>query len=271
MTATQKKLLAIAVGGGLSSLTAAGFDPSKFNLDGAGVLRLGAVFLIGAVSALVHLYMPAPEKTDAGDPMNGRTVGGIALRSLVLMASMLGCSKQQGTQVAQEIVTWTPALINAVDTIASTGALLLPADAAIFAAVTAGFKSGAGLVVDYSKAYLANPSASVLANLQTAVTTLEQDTNKALLEVAKITKPQSQQLALAAVNGFGTIVMTILGLVQSISTKAQLRMMQQQVTIQLATVRRLMDRQKLELQAARYGNRGVTVDGFFAYEAAHGF
>jgi len=198
-----------------------------------------------------------------------RLLGGIALSLLLLSATVpLGCSQQTGVHVAQEIVSWTPPLTNAVSTINATLGMLDPAAAPIFQAATAGFDAASQLVVQYAKAYLANPSASVLANLQTAIVTLEQNVDAALLEAARITNPHSQQLAIAAINGIGTIATTILALVQSISTKAQLQQMAGQSAIKLAQVRPLMDGPQLAVVGYRYG---VGVDRFFAREAQAGF
>ena len=156
MTATRKKLLAIAVGGGMSSLTVEGFSPQTFSYSKAGLLRLIAVFIVGAVTALIHLYQQPPAPTDETQPVdNTRRVGGLTLCSLVLMGSMIGCSQQDGTRIAQQIVTWTPALNNAVTTIGLTAALPAPGEGAVFAAATAGFSAASSLVVQYAKAYLA--------------------------------------------------------------------------------------------------------------------
>lgn len=202
--------------------------------------------------------------------ITGRLLGGIALCALLLSSTFatVGCSKQTGINVAQEIVNWTPPLTNAANTITATLAMLDPVSAPIFAAATAGFDAAAQLVIQYAKAYLANPSASALTNLQTAITTLEQNVDAALLKAAGITDPHSQQLAIAAINGIGTVATTILALVQSVSTKAELRQMSDRSTIKLAQVRPLMDAQGMTGIGARYG---VGVDRFFAIEAQAGF
>lgn len=193
---------------------------------------------------------------------------GFAACMLVFAASIIGCSKQTQTTVAQEIVNWTPAVVQAVTTIDATAALLLPTEAPIFTAATAGIDAAGTLLSQYAKAYLANPTASALTDLQTAITTLEQNVNTALLQSAGIKDANSQRLALAALNGLGTIALTLLGLIQSISTKAQIQSMSNQVTVALAEVRPLMDAQKLN-DAAR--QHGVTVDDYFTYEAKLGF
>lgn len=205
----------------------------------------------------------------------------LALVSIGLIAAPIGCSKATGTKIAQDVVNWTPALTSAVSTAGSTAALLLPADQIIFATATTAFDTGAALVVQYAKAYLLNPSSSALADLQLAVTTLQQNANSALLQAAGIKDANSQKLALAAINGVATIVATILGLLQSVSTKAQLEQMSHDATIKYAQVRKLMDANAMQVAADRVEAQDaavalaaagrITPSQFFDYEAQHGF
>jgi hypothetical protein len=215
-------------------------------------------------------FFPSPISFNLPNLPTSHRLRGIAACLLILAASCIaGCKQQEALNIAQEVVNWTPALTSAVGTIDSTAALLLPVEAPIFIAATAGFDAAAGLVTSYAKAYLANPSSSILVNLQTAIVTLEQSVNAGVLQAVAIKDSNSQKAALSAINGLGTIVLTILALVQSISTKAQLDSMQGQVKVTLARVRPLMDTQKMQAAAERYP--GATVNGFFSYEAAHGF
>ena len=87
--------------------------------------------------------------------------------------------------MAQDIVNWTPALQSAVATVDSTAALLAPADAPLFAAATVGFDAASNLLMAQAKAYLANPSASALAQLQNQVVILQQQVNAALLQAGQ--------------------------------------------------------------------------------------
>jgi hypothetical protein len=191
--------------------------------------------------------------TSAGSVLSGSTakLGVWALIALLLLPSMAGCS---GASVAQEIVNWTPTLESAVATVDSTAALLAPSDAPVFAAATIGFDAASNLLVTQAKAYLANPSAGTLAQLQEQVVVFQQQVNAALLSAAKIVNPNSQQHALNAINAVGTAVLAILALVESASTKAQVARMAAQSTIKLATVRPYLDEgQAAATVAARYG------------------
>jgi hypothetical protein len=162
-----------------------------------------------------------------------------------------GCS---GKGVAQDIVNWTPALQSAVATVDSTAALLAPADAPIFAAATVGFDAASNLLVAQAKAYLANPSASVLAQLQNQIVIFQQQVNSALLQAARIVDSASQTYALAAIQGVGTIVSAILALVQSVSSKVAVAQMASQSTIKLADVRAYRNEGKAaEIVAGHYG------------------
>jgi hypothetical protein len=169
-------------------------------------------------------------------------VGVWALIALLLPLPLVGgCS---GTAVAQDIVNWTPALESAVATVDSAASLLAPADAPIFVAATVGFDAASNLLVAQAKAYLANPTASVLAQLQTQVVTFQQQVNAALLAAAKITNTVSQQHALACIQGVATIVTAVFALVQSVSSKVALAQMTAESTIKLALVRPYMDEGK---------------------------
>jgi hypothetical protein len=169
---------------------------------------------------------------------------------LIPLPWMQGCT---ATSVAQNIVNWTPALQSAVATVDSTASLLAPADAPVFAAATVGFDAATNLLVSQARAYLANPSAGLLAHLQNQIVTMQQQVNTALLQAAKIVDAKSQQHALTAIQGVGTIVTAILSLVQSISTKAQVAQMASQSTVKLAAVTPYLDNeQSTRMVAAHY-------------------
>jgi hypothetical protein len=202
---------------------------------GAGTM----VTLLSAVAtALLGLLARDPGET--GRERTARSVEeaarlGVWLLILLLLPLpwMEGCS---GTAVAQDIVNWTPALESSVTTVDSTAALLAPADAPIFTVATTGFDAASNLLVAQAKAYLANPGAGVLAELQTQVVAFEQQVNGALLQAGKIVNPASQQHALAAIQAVATIVTAILALVQSISSKAAVARMASQSNFKLAAV-----------------------------------
>lgn len=198
----------------------------------------------GVATALLGLLARDPDHSanNANSANSTVKLGVWALISLLLPVPFIGgCS---GKSVAQEIVNWTPALQSAVATVDSTAALLAPADAPVFSAATAGFDAASEMLVAQAKAYLANPSASVLAQLQTAVAVFEQQVNASLLSAAKISNPNSQQHALNAINAVGTVAIAMLALVSSISSKAAVARMAAQSTIKLAAVRPYLDESK---------------------------
>jgi hypothetical protein len=204
-----------------------------------------------AATALLGLLARDPASTPSSTGSTAK-LGVWALISLLLpLPFVVGCS---GVTIAQDIVNWTPALQSAVVTVNSTAALLAPQDAPIFAAATVGFDAGSNLLVAQAKAYLANPTASALAQMQAQVVTFQQQINVALLQAAKIMNPASEQHALAAIQGVATIVSAILALVQTISSKAQVAQMAAQSTIKLTAVRPLLDgSQAVRLVADHYG------------------
>lgn len=192
----------------------------------------------GIASALLGLLARDPE---GASPAAGSTakLGAWALIALLLPLPMMsGCT---GRSVAQEIVNWTPALASAVAAADATGALLTPADAPMFAAATAGFDVASNLLVSQAKAYLANPSASCLAQMQSQVVVLQQQVNAAMLQAARIVDPASQRHALAAIQAVGTVVSAVLALVQSVSSKAAVAQMAAASTVKMAAVRTYMN------------------------------
>lgn len=203
------------------------------------------VTLVSALAtALLGLLARDPANSPAGVNSTNSTakLGAWALIALLLPAPFMGgCS---GITVAQEIVNWTPTLESAVATVDSTAALLAPADAPVFAAATAGLDTASKLLVAQAKAYLANPAASVLTQLQAQVVIFQQQVNAALLQTTRIANPNSQQHVLNAINSVGMVVTAILALVQSVSSKAAVAQMAAQSAIKLAMVRPLLDEGK---------------------------
>jgi hypothetical protein len=203
------------------------------------------VTLVSAVaSALLGLLAKDPTEPVSGTGSQQGKLGAWALIALLLPLPFIGgCSE---TTVAQNIVNWTPALQSAVASVDSTGALLAPADAKVYAAATAGFDAASNLLVVQAKAYLANPSANTLAQLQNQIVVLQGQVNTALLEAARIVNPASQQHALATIQAVGTVVSAILALVQSVSSKSDVAQMAARSTVKLAAVRPYLN----ETQAA---------------------
>ncbi|MGP8271803.1 MAG: hypothetical protein ACLQLH_17200 [Terracidiphilus sp.] len=228
----------------------------------SGVLSQQGVTLgtagTGTVVALVGSLATALLGLLAKDPGQSQSstttakLGAWALIALLLpLPFVSGCS---GKSVAQDIVNWTPALQSAVATVDSTAAMLAPADAPIFAAATVGFDAASNLLVAQAKAYLANPSAGALAELQAAVVALQQNVSGATLSALKIVDQKSQTLAMNAIDAVGTIINAILALVISVSSKAAVAQMAALSSIKLAQVRAYRNEGKAaEIVAGHYG------------------
>lgn len=231
--------------------------------QGISLGKAGTGTVVSLVSALatamLGLLARDPE-TRLNEPASQRTISKLGAWMLIALLIPLpwieGCS---ATAVAQEIVNWTPTLESAVATVDSTAALLAPVDAPIFTAATSGFDAASNVLAIQAKAYLANPSASALQQLQTQVVTLQQQVSAALLQAAKIVNPASQAHALSAIQAVATIVNTLLSLVASISSKAAVASMSAATGVKLATIRPLLDEDRAaEIVAAHY-NEPVTV------------
>jgi hypothetical protein len=205
----------------------------------------------GLATALLGLLARDPESQTTSTGTTAK-LGAWALIALLLpLPFMSGCS---GATVAQDIVNWTPALQSAVATVDSTGALLALADAPIFAAATVGFDVGSNLLVGQAKAYLANPTASLLTALQNQAAAFQSQVNTAVLSAAKIVDQASQQHALAVIGAVSTIVSAILSEVQSISSKTALARMAAQTTVTLAETQPYLDgSQAMKIVADHYG------------------
>jgi hypothetical protein len=143
--------------------------------------------------------------------------GVVGVLCALLAWPIAGCS---GITVAQDIVNWTPALQSAVQVVDSTASVLDPASAALFTQITNGFDAGSTLVANQAQAYLANPSAGVLAQLQAQVLAFQEQVSTSLLSAAKIENPTSQAKATADINAVATAINAIFGLVLSISSKS---------------------------------------------------
>jgi hypothetical protein len=214
------------------------------------------VTLVGAIAtALLGLLAQDPLSTTVAATsavVTSAKLGAWALIALLIQVPfMSGCS---GVTVAQDIVNWTPTLQGAVATVDTTAALLAPADAPIFAVATVGFDAASNLLAAQAKAYLANPGAGALAQLQTQVVTFQQQVNAALLTVGKIVDPASQQHALSAIQAVGTIISAMLALVQSISSKTAVAGMAARSSVKMASVEQYIDvEMAARMVAGHYG------------------
>lgn len=200
------------------------------------------VSLISAVGvALLGLLSRDPGSPAGSSPSSGSTnkLGAIALCSLALLGSLpiAGCN---GSAVAQDIVNWTPALETAVATAASVCPAIDPAAAPACMAASAAFKVFGDAAVLQAKAYLANPNATTLQVLQTAIVTLQQSVNANMLQAARIVDPASQQRVLALVNAVGTVAEAMLALVLSITAKTSAAKMAATAPLKISMVQPLM-------------------------------
>lgn len=216
----------------------------------------GTVVSLAASLATALLGLLAKDP-DTGNKAASEQTSTAKLGAWMMIALMIPLPWMQGctaTGVAQNIVNWTPSLQSAVATVDSTAALLAPADAPIFAAATSGFDAASNLLVTQAKAYLANPSANLLAQLQTQIVILQQQVNSALLQTAKLVNAASQKHALAAIQSVAAIVNAILSLVQSISSQTAVAQMATNSSVKLAAVQSYLDSsQAAALVAAHYG------------------
>jgi hypothetical protein len=243
-------------------LIAVGTIAGALSQQGISLGKAGSGSVITLVTAVATALLGLLAKDPDGSQPSSGQAGGQAARPAVagklgawllialLLPPMQGCT---AAGAAQDIVNWTPSLQSAVATVDSTAALLAPADAPIFTAATTGFDAASNLLVTQADAYLANPSATTLAQLQNLVVTLQQQVNAALLQAAGIKDSASQLHATAAIQAVGTIVSAMLSLVQSVSSKTAVAQMAAHSTIKLASVQPYINTaQAAKMIAAHY-------------------
>jgi hypothetical protein len=196
--------------------------------------------------------------------------GQSAIASIALCAVMIGCTAQQKQttlQIVTEINTHIPEVVAAADTVAATVSALVPADAVIIGVSDVAFDTAAKTIQALTASYIANPTASVLAQIQTAITTLEGQINTATLNVVGIKNTATQSAVLAALKGLLTVVTVVFALISPTLTTAQLVDLRDSNTIHLARVRPYMDERELQQQAKAMH---VDLDKTFAQAEAFG-
>jgi hypothetical protein len=218
------------------------------------------VSLVAALAtALLGLLAKDPDSVQQTSGQASRQASGVAakLGAWLLIALLIPLPWMEGctaVTAAQDIVNWTPALQSAVAIVDSTAAVLAPADASIFTSATTAFDADSNLLVNQAKAYLANPSASILAEMQTQIVTLNQQVNAALLQANKITDAAGQQHAMAAIEDVATVATAIMSLVESISSKAAVAQMAAQSAVKISAVAPYFNRPRAAtIVAAHYG------------------
>lgn len=233
--------------------------------------------LSGVATALLGLLArdPAPSAPVAGSTAK---LAAWAMIAVLLTGTMpmTGCTQAQKVSVAQEIVNWTPVFISTADTVNASIEALDPATVIVLGPVTAAINAFGPQFELAAKDYLANPSQTTLQVLQALIVQIQQNTNSALLAAAKITNATSQATATKNINLLATIANTLLALVQSVSTKAQVAAMATGVHVTLAEVRPYMDNRQLDEASVRVSaDIGLPIAPtplmFFAVEQHLGF
>jgi len=183
----------------------------------------------------------------------------------------LGCTpaqKQTTLQIITEINAKLPEVTSAADTVAALVAGLAPGDAALIAIGDTAFDAAAKTLQALTTSYLANPSASTLTQIQTAINTLESNINTATLNAVGIKDKATEELAIAALKGLLTVVTVLFALISPTESVAQLERLRETDTIHLARVRKYMDQPELQQAAS---SAGVDLDATFNRAEAFGF
>ena len=142
-------------------------------------------------------------------------LGAWALIAVLMLGIVptVGCS---GQSVAQQIVGWTPFIDSALTTLGSGAGSLSPQDSVIIDPVVTALVTSQNLLKNQAQAYLANPTAGVLAQLQAQAVTFQQSLNSAVLTALKITNSDSQKRIIAQIQVVLTGATAVLALLQTI-------------------------------------------------------
>jgi hypothetical protein len=142
-------------------------------------------------------------------------LGAWALIAVLMLGIVptVGCS---GQSVAQQIVGWTPFIDSALTTLGSVAGSLSPQDSVIIDPVVTALVTSQNLLKNQAQAYLANPTAGVLAQLQAQAVTFQQSLNSAVLTALKITNSDSQKRIIAQIQVVLTGATAVLALLQTI-------------------------------------------------------
>lgn len=180
-----------------------------------------------------------------------------ALLLCALCVPMLtGCTptqQQTTTQVIAEINTHIPEVVAAAGTVAATVSALVPADAAAIGVADTAFTVAASTLQALTASYLKAPSATLMAQIQNAVATLESQINVATLNAVGIKDTVVQNSVLAALKGLLTIVTVVFALIAPTMSTAQLLDLRERGTIHLARMRPYMDERVLRQAADAHG------------------
>jgi hypothetical protein len=243
-------------------LVAIGMVAGVLGQQGITLGNVGTGTVVSLVSAIAAalLGMMARDPGQQTNQQGGGAASGQAKLGVWALVALLmplpflgGCS---GRTVAQNIVDWTPVLQSAVASVDSAVAVLSPDDVKVYAAATAGFDAAAELMIAQAKAYLANPTAGTLAQMQVQVVALHEQVNAAMLQALRIVNPESEKHALAAIQAVGTVVAVMLSLVQSVSSKDAVARMANASTVKMSAVLPLVDQELVaEMVAAHYRER----------------
>lgn len=272
-------LVAAVIGAVGTGITTSLASPATFNFTHAGLINLASACGVSALIAVAAVLKQSPLSPDSVASAKG--VLQAALVAFMIGSVMLtttGCTQAQKVSVAQEIVNWTPALVSAIDTAGGLVDTLDPGAALIVDPLVTGVNVLAPQFATAAKNYLANPTQTNIQTVQALIVQIQNSVNTSLslLQALKVSNPASQQKAIVAVNGIGTIVNTLLGLIQGISSHAQVAAMSADVTVHLAAVQGILDRKGMEVASARVSADlhlplAISADGFLSYERQAGF
>ena len=217
-------LIAAAIGGGASALSAALVSPDTFNLSPAGLKHLGLVALFGVAVPVLALLkqspIPGASSTAASSPApSAQTakLGALALCCLMLCTFMTGCTAQQ-TQTTQTVISDISAYL---PTVLSLVGAFAPLE------VTAVSNAEAQIKTDLSELQTlvatVNPSATTWANVQAIVNELVSDGAAATNDALAIKDPTTQKEVLASLAAVTAAIAIIDSYVTSGQTQAQVK------------------------------------------------
>ncbi|HVJ09284.1 MAG TPA: hypothetical protein VM554_12960 [Acidisarcina sp.] len=200
-----------------------------------------------------------------------RRLQGWAAIALLLSATFVtvgsvGCTNAQVNDVLTKIADEIPQAVALADSVGPVVAALDPAIAIPVGIAVAAVDAALPLLQSDIRAYLANPNASLLARIESAINNLLTQNTQALRAFG-IKAQAAQQQALAMLGSLNAVLVVIDGFIQQVEPKRVIQANAASRAVKLAEIDRYLDHGILERAAV---TQGTTYAAFAAEQHALG-
>jgi hypothetical protein len=184
-------------------------------------------------AAQLFLFPSWPTKVRS----NGMSIIALVMMTCISVLSVVGCTpaqKQTVLQIVTAINSHVPEVVAAAATVSATLAALTPADAMVIGVAIGAFDVLASSIQALTAAYIANPNATTLQQIQTAINTLEAQASTASLNALGI----KDTVTIAALKALLTAATIVFGLIAQTESVAMLDALRSTGIVHLALLRR---------------------------------